>query len=320
MRTQRLVCGTIGALAMVTALLMPSASAAQDIDFSGEWSPLYHEDGPERLPGPELGDYTGLPLSDAGRLRADSYDADRISVVPEYQCRQHGADYSMRGLATLRITKDIDPATQRTVAFHTRIGFHNMERTIYLDGRPHPSADAVHTWQGFSTGVWNGNMLTITTTHLKTNYLRRNGVPASDKRTFTEQWVKHGDFLTVVTIINDPVFLTEPLVRSQSWFLDPGQRMGSNPCEYAVEVPEAELAVPHHLPGTNPWLREFSELYGLPYDATRGGAETTYPEYRLKMGKPSTSPDRCTRYCTCSSLVDCGLRGPLIPAGAGPPR
>ena len=59
------------------------AAVAQEVDFSGEWAPLFHEDGPERLPGPELGDYTGMPLTDAARLRADSYDAARISVVTE---------------------------------------------------------------------------------------------------------------------------------------------------------------------------------------------------------------------------------------------
>jgi hypothetical protein len=226
----------------------------------------------------------------------------------------------MRGLANLRITHELDPLTQRPIAFHTRIGFHDMERTIYLDGRPHPPAEASHSWQGFSTGVWEGNMLTITTTHLKENYLRRNGLPASSKRTFTEQWLRHGEFLTVVTVIDDPVFLTEPLVRSQSWYLDPGQRMGSNPCEYAVEVPVGDNAVPHHLPGTNPWLREFAEYYGLPYDAVRGGAQTMYPEYRSKMGQPAAIQENCTRFCNCTTLVDCGLRGPLIPAGPPPPR
>src|SRR5574342_251889 len=166
------------ALATLILAVASRAAAAQEVDFSGEWAPLFHEDGPERLPGPELGDYTGLPLNDTARLRADSYDADRISVVSAYQCRQHGGDYSMRGLANLRIVRELDPSTQRAVAFPTRIGFHDMARTIYLDGRPHPPEEAAHTWQGFSTGVWEGNMLTITTTHLKENYLRRNGVPA----------------------------------------------------------------------------------------------------------------------------------------------
>jgi hypothetical protein len=134
----------------------PAAALAQDIDFSGQWAPIYHEDGPERLPGPELGDYLGLPINDAARLRADSYDADRISAVSEYQCRQHAADYGMRGLANMRITAEIDPLKQRVLAFRTRIGFHDAERTIYLDGRAHPPETAPHTWAGFSTGVYEG--------------------------------------------------------------------------------------------------------------------------------------------------------------------
>ena len=70
---------------MLTALA--AAPLIAQVDFSGEWAPLYHEDAPERLPGPELGDYTGLPINAAARMRADSWDADRISVVEEYQCR-----------------------------------------------------------------------------------------------------------------------------------------------------------------------------------------------------------------------------------------
>jgi hypothetical protein len=295
--------------ALMVLLVLASPAGAQETDFTGEWVPLFHEDGPERIPGPELADYAGLPINDAARLRADSYDANRISVVPEYQCRQHSADYGMRGLANLRIVTDYDELTQRMTAIHTRIGFHDAERTIYLDGRPHPPAEAPHSWAGFSTGTWQGNMLTIRTTHLKAYYVRRNGVPASDKRTLTEHWVRHGDFLTVVTIIDDPVFLTERLVRSQSWGLDPGQRFGSNWCDYGPEVPTQEGRVPHYLPGANPYLKEFAEWYGLPFEATRGGAETMYPEYRRTLKQTFSTLDRCTRYCTCFNAAQgCDLR------------
>jgi hypothetical protein len=233
------------AIGMAVAFLCTASPASAQIDFTGQWAPLYHEDTIERIPGPELGDYTGLPLSEAGRMRADSWDADRISVVQEYQCRPHSADYSLRGLAPLRIWADYDPATQRIIAFHTHIGAYENQRTIYLDGRPHPNAYAPHRFQGFSTGVWEGNMLTVTTTHLKENYLRRNGVPRSSKATFTEHWVLHGNYLTITHVVYDPVILTEPLVRSESWFLDPGQRAGLFPCEYLPEVP-AEAGAVHH--------------------------------------------------------------------------
>ena len=298
----------------IVAVMLAAAPAFAQIDFSGEWAPLYHEDGPERGPGPELGDYTEIPINDVARMRADSWDADRISVVTELQCRPHGADYALRGLGNQRVWREIDTDTQRLIAFHMHWLAWDSERTIWMDGRPHPAETAPHTWQGFSTGVWEGNTLTITTTHLKANYLRRNGLPRSDQAVLTEHWTRHRDYLTIVTVIEDPVFLTEPFVRSDNWFLDPGQRLAIFGCEYAAEVPKPEGTVPHHLPGTNPNLREFSEWYGLPFEATRGGAETLYPEYRSKLSgyKP---PATCERYCTCTGLLTCNLNSGDAPRG-----
>jgi hypothetical protein len=298
---------------IVFAALLVCWPAFAQVDFSGSWAPLYHEDLPDRIPGPELGDYLGLPLNDAARLRADSYDADRISVVPEYQCRPHSSDYSMRGLANMRVDTIRDPVTQRAIAFHTRINFQEMERTIWLDGRAHPSEYAPHTWQGFSTGAWEDNMLDIYTTHLKESYLKRNGVPRSDKATFTEHWVRHGDYLTVATVVTDPVFMTEPLVRTQTWILDPAQVIARDICETVSEVPKAADSVPNHLPGTNPFLHEVADWYGLPYDATRGGAETLYPEYRKTMDKPEHPREKCERYCSC------GAEGQICLSPTSPP-
>lgn len=293
------------AAGLLTALTAVPAQA--QVDFTGEWAPIYHENGPERLPGPELGDYTEMPINDAARMQADSWDADRISVVEQYQCRPHGADYALRGLGNIRITREIDRATQRVIAFHMHFLAWDSERTIWLDGRPHPPEYAPHSWQGFSTGVYEGNLLTVTTTHLKTNYLRRNGLPRSDRATSTEHWMRHGDYLTVVTVIEDPVFLTEPLVRSDNWYLDPGQHIGIFGCEYAPELPKPTGEVPHHLPGTNPYLHEFADWYGLPFEATRGGAETLYPEYREKI-QGYNPPAECDRYCTCTTLFNCNVR------------
>src|SRR5205823_6202779 len=137
---------------LAIAALMLSAPLRAQVDFAGAWAPLFHEDLPDRIPGPELGDYTGIPINEAARMRADSYDADRLSVVSEYECRPHGADYSMRGLSNMRIDNILDPVTQRVIAIHTRMSFQEMERTIWLDGRPHTSEYAPHTWQGFTTG------------------------------------------------------------------------------------------------------------------------------------------------------------------------
>ena len=119
----------VDAMGKTTQLLLSAtiliAPAFAQVDFSGEWAPLYHEDAPERLPGPELGDYTELPLNDAARLRADSWDADRISVVEQYQCRPHGSDYSMRGLGNMRVSREHrsgDAAFDRISHAHAGVG------------------------------------------------------------------------------------------------------------------------------------------------------------------------------------------------------
>ena len=57
---------------------------------------MFHEDQPERIPGPEIGDYLGLPITDAARLRGDIWDAE-ILTLPEHQCKPHPADYGPRG-------------------------------------------------------------------------------------------------------------------------------------------------------------------------------------------------------------------------------
>jgi len=129
---------------------------------------ILNEDWPDRLPGPELGDYAGLPVNDAVRARADAWDASLITL-PEYQCRVHPSDY-VSSFAGLRIWEERDSASQQLIAIHTHHFAWGTERTIWMDGRPHPPEYAAHTYQGFSTGTFEGNMLTTFTDHVKIKF------------------------------------------------------------------------------------------------------------------------------------------------------
>ena len=269
---------------IVTALLVATLNATPawaQVDFSGEWAPRFWEDQPERVPGPELGNYLGIPINAAARMRGDTWDA-AIQTLPEWQCRPHMADYIWRGPSNLRISKEVDPASRTITAFHAE-WLRSVDRVIYLDGRPHPPEGAMHTWAGFSTAKWDGDVLTVTTTHLKEGYLRRNGLPRSDRATLVEHWMRHGDFLTVAAIVYDPVYLAEPFIRTTDYELDVHQQIPPYPCGVVQEVDRPRGVVPHLLPGTNPYLQEFSTDFGIPFDATRGGPETMYPEYREKL-------------------------------------
>jgi len=160
---------------------------------------------------------------------------------------------------------------------------------IWLDGRPHPPDYARHTWAGFSTGEWDGNMLTVTTTHLKEGWIQRNGITVGDNATMVEHFIKNDKYLTVVSIVNDPEFLEEPFIRTTQAVLDPSIRYAPSECQpFNIDVMNSEWKrgyVPHWLPGKNPQLREFGAKFGVPYEATRGGAKTTYPEYIIDLKK-----------------------------------
>lgn len=268
-------------LAAFFVLLGSSAPAWAQVDFSGEWAPRFWEDQPERVAGPMLGDYLGIPITEAARVRADSWEAS-VQTLPEWQCRPHSADYIWRGPSQLRISKEVDPASRRITAFHAE-WLRSVDRVIYLDGRPHPPQGALHTWAGFSTGKWVGDVLMVTTSHLKEGYLRRNGLPRSDRATLVEHWIRNGDFLTAAVVMYDPVYLTEPFIRSSDYELNLHQLVDAYPCGVVQEVDRPRGLIPHHLPGTNNYLLEFAREFGIPFQATRGGAETMFPEFREKM-------------------------------------
>ena len=264
---------------------VPAAARAQS-DITGEWAPLFHEDQVDRVPGLGPVDFAGLPLTDGARQWALSWDASRVSVL-EHQCQVHVLPYILSGPTRLRISARRDGNTERIVAFDQYIGLWGQDRTIWVDGRPHPPDIAPHSWMGFSTGTWEGNTLVVRTTHIKQGWVRRNGVPQSDLVTTTERFTRHGDMLAYVISIKDPVYLTEPLVHSRNFVrmsgLGEGNWIAATPCEPAEETAAPPHAVPHYLPGTNPFVAEAEKRSGIPAEALTGGAETLYPEYRQRL-------------------------------------
>ncbi len=265
----------------VLVTLCGAAPAFTQVDLAGEWGARLHEDQAYRGPGPEVGEYLGLPINDEARMKADSWDA-AVYTIPERQCIPFAADHGLT-IGSMRIWKEVDTTSQDVIAWHEHHEWQAQERTIWMDDRPHPPEWAPHTWQGFSTGKWAGNTLTVTTTHLKMGQIERNGVPRSDKATLLEHYFRHGDYLTIVQTVTDPVYLTEPFVRSRNFVWSPGQQLNAYPCRPAVEVDRPKHQVPHYLPGTNPSLDASTRRFGVPAVAARGGAETMYPEYVLKL-------------------------------------
>jgi glyoxylase-like metal-dependent hydrolase (beta-lactamase superfamily II) len=275
-------------LAALVILLASAAPSFAQVSFVGDWSGRYHEDQPDRVPGEEPGDFSGIPLNDAARRFGDAWDVARHSVL-EHQCAPYTLPYMFFGPNQFRIWEERHPDTQELTAIQMFMGTYQQRRTIWMDGRPHPPDYAPRTYMGFSTGEWNGDTLTITTTHIKAGYYRRTGVPQSDRSTVVEHWMRHGNLLSQVTIASDPVYLTEPYIRSQEFVLM--ERNNTNwlyNCEYAMEVPTDKNEVPHFLPGQNPFIGEFASRHAMPEGGVRGGAETLLPGWQ--PGAKPTAP------------------------------
>src|SRR5881409_209235 len=243
----------------------------------------------------ELVDYSGLPLSEAGRLYALAWDPSRWTSRQQ-QYMAYEPTRLLHGGGNFRFWEERDPTTQRLIAIKFYGQITEGTRTVWMDGRPHPPAYAKHSFLGFSTGKYEGNVLTVYTTHLKRNYIRTNGVAMSDQTTLVEHFIRHGDRVTYITVLTDPVYLTEPLVRNSDM-----RRSVRNPEAwlYACDDGEQILGrpddqVPNYLFGQNPFLREHADKYHIPLLGALGGPETLYPDYREKLAS-ATEADAIAR-------------------------
>jgi len=285
---------------LVALALGPVSVASAQVDFTGAWDHpglFGHEDFNDRGAGPEIGDYMGLPLNEAGIRKAETYSGSWLSV-PEHQCTPHPAAYQMWGPNTLIVTTEYD-RVQRVAKAIRLDGTFGIDRIVWLDGRPHPPPEALHTFEGFSTGRWEGDTLVVETTHMKAGWLRRNGTPTSERARMLEYFTRFDDYLLVTTIVDDPVYFSEPFVRTTEYEVtarpapvlgDPFTR-NDGPIFYkcfpAEETTADKYYVPHYLPGENDLLDEFSQKYSVPRWAMSAGGATMYPEFaaRLESGR-----------------------------------
>jgi len=280
-----------GAAAALAGMLMLGAAYGQSarpqssgLDISGAW----FAGGTPAFAGAqiELVEYEGIPFNEAGRLYALTWDPSRMTL-PQQQCAQYEPTRLLHGGGNFRFWEDRDPYNQKLIALKMYGQITEGMRTVWMDGRPHPPAYAQHTFLGFSTGKYEGAVLTVYTTHLKRNWIQTNGVALSDQTTMIEHFVRHGDIITYTTVITDPVYLSEPLIRNTQML-----RSSRDPDAwlYACDDGEQILSrahnptqVPNYLFGQNPFLREYSERHKVPLLASLGGAESMYPEFVAKL-------------------------------------
>lgn len=170
-------------------------------DFSGTWRHLV----PVRVATIEsFRAPVEWPLTSMGRAQAEAFD---INDDPQLNCVAMGVPRLI--LATY---------SHRWQRFDDRIVIEKERtpqlRTIYLDGLEQPQ-DFVPDELGFSTGHFenDGTLVVETTGFTATPWGNSRGLDSSDQKVVVERYklINDGHAMSVSYIIDDPVFLTEPV-------------------------------------------------------------------------------------------------------------
>jgi hypothetical protein len=271
--------------------------------LAGTWAARITMDHVIRGTGPTWGAYEGIPLNAQARAAALDFTPDTLADLHR-QCEPWSAHYLLLGPFGMQIWPTLD-ANGHLIAWQVSGSLDRMGVTIWMDGRPRPSSQALHTYQGFATGRWMGSTLVAVITHLKDGYLSRNGVPASNQETMTLFFTRHGDLLTLTEAIHDPVYLTASYVRSGTFQSVLGTGAGATGTTPMTCMPEEEqpgLSDGYHistfLPGANRLASDETKLHGIPPVAAQGGAETMYPEFKQRLqGVYKQPPGYCSANC-----------------------
>ena len=209
---------TVLLTATALSLSLQQASMAQDmqsprdaapIDLEGYWTTLITEDWRWRMFTPPKGDFVSLPLNEEGRRVGNLWNPENEDGT----CRPYGAGNLMRMPIRINITWE-DDNTLRLESDHGM-------QTRYFHFNADEIQDAQPSWQGVSLAEWEGEALKVVTRNLRAGYIRRNGAPYSENAVVTEYFRRHTtygeEWLTVMVIVDDPQYLTEPYFTSSSF-------------------------------------------------------------------------------------------------------
>ena len=188
-----------------------SAVRRRGVDISGDWfNTNQNSDSNATI---ALVSYGGYPLNTAGRFYALTWDPSRMTLRQQ-QCAQYSPHFLLHGGGNYRFWEERDPYDQQLISIKMYGQITEGTRAFGWTGARTLPPTRMHTFLGFSTGNYEGAVLTVYTTHMKRNWIKANGMTQSDQATMVEHFYRHGDMLTYVTVLTDPVYLSEPLIRS----------------------------------------------------------------------------------------------------------
>jgi len=116
-----------------------------------------------------------------------------------------------------------------------RSEFFDVERSVYLDGRPHPD-NLPYTIQGHSIGWWEDDTLVVDTRLLAEHRAPirgpNEGVPGGEQRHVVERYrlSEDGTRVTIDVHVEDPEYLAAPFEGRLEWVYVPDFELSSFSC------------------------------------------------------------------------------------------
>jgi len=114
-----------------------------------------------------------------------------------------------------------------------RSQYFDQERTVYMDGRDHPSGD-VRTHEGHSIGRWEGDVLVVDTANFADNRSPyQNGVPSGAQKHVVERYrlKEGGTRMTVEFVLEDPEYILGSMSHSRDLIYSPQLDMTPFNCD-----------------------------------------------------------------------------------------
>jgi hypothetical protein len=251
----------------------PTARASAAADFTGYWVRIITEDWRWLMIVPNKGNSDSIQLNTAGQAILNAWDPAKDEADGN-QCKGYGAGAISRLPTRAHVTWQDDNTLKWETDQGMQIRLFNFgapAQTADVSARTWQGV-ALATWEpaagggrggpggpaGFpgappaatdaaaplplnvppvAAGARGNNQngwLKVMTNNMKSGYLRKNGVPYSEKATITEYFQPMPEtygvrYMVVTTIIEDPEYLTGPLITSSNYKKLPDTNNGWDP-------------------------------------------------------------------------------------------
>jgi hypothetical protein len=200
-----------------------SAKASAPFDITGYWASVITQNWRLRMVTPPKGYYMGIPMTPAAKQLADEWDPVKEEASGN-QCKGYGAALIMTLPERLRVTWQDDTTLRVDIDAGMQTRAFRFGHEPPVSGKPSLQGDSAASWiprrgPGIAPSTPSARYLKVTTTRMLPGYLRKNGVPYSEKAVLTEFYdlIHEPDgaqWMIVTTKIDDPIYLEDPLILS----------------------------------------------------------------------------------------------------------